>query len=295
MKPFLGAVVLLAVAGTAQAQECSGIRDPAKRLQCYDAGAARSGAPNTGGRPYEGAWAETAADCGRESDSSFRIQGTHYNGWEHQCDIDKAVRQGNGWMLSMSCGGEGETWQETKTYIPQPGAGMTVREKGRTVGTYVRCGSSAKALPTETGVGTIPIGTLAEWAYDADRRLIWSCDDFDEGKAKACLAFACDYKSPTMTFFTRGDLTGPADAVLAPGRTAAMPVTGTREEKSLSRLFKMGARTKVLGGNAELRGYFDGMKMQPIAVVTGRDRWWFATAPGRSEKPLADFRTDCLY
>ncbi|MGU3659572.1 hypothetical protein [Methylobacterium fujisawaense] len=299
MRPLVGAVVLLAAAGTAQARDCSGIQDPAKRLQCYDAGAGRSGAPNSGGRPYEGAWAANASDCGSaEADGNFRIQGRHYTGWEQQCDIDKAVPQGDAWTLTMSCGGEGETWKETRTYAPEPGGRLSVRDKGRSVGSYVRCGGQATAQPTAqttgTGVGTIPAGTLTEWAYDADRKLIWSCDDFDEGKAKACLAFACDYKSPTMTFFTRG-ASGAADAVLAPGRSVALPVTTTQEEKSFARLFRMGARTKVLEGNDELKEYFNGMNLQPIAVGTGRDRWWFATAAGRSEKPLADFRDECLY
>lgn len=294
MRLLVAAGALLATLAQAEANECSRIADPGKRLKCYDAesrpGQGRASA--TGPRPYEGAWARTPADCGREADDSFRIQGSHYTGWEQECDIDKAVAQGDAWTLSMSCGGEGETWKETRTYVPEAGR-LSVREKGHTVGSYVRCGSSAAAARTETGVGTIPPGTLSEWAYDADRKLIWSCDDMDEGKAKACLAFACDYKSPTMTFFTRGETAG-ANAVLAPGSSVSMPITGTREEKSFAQLFRMSARTKVLDGIDQLTGYFDGMKRQPIVVAAGRDRWWFATTPGRSEKPLADFRTECL-
>jgi hypothetical protein len=292
---LLVAVALLAASAQAQARECSGITDPAKRLQCYDAEArpGRVGTPASGARPYEWGWARTAADCGRESDDSFRIQGRHYGGWEQQCDIDKAVAQGDGWTLTMSCGGEGETWKETRTYVPEPGGGLSVRDKGRTVGRYARCEASAYQLPDGAGVATIPPGTLTEWAYDADKRLIWSCDDFDEGKARACLAFACDYKSPTMTFFTRGETAG-ADAVLAPGNSVSMPSTDTPEEKSFARLFKMRARTKVLDGGDQLTRYFDGMKRQPIVVAAGPDRWWFATASGRSEKPLADFRAGCL-
>jgi hypothetical protein len=297
MRPLVGAVVLLAAAGTAQARDCSGIQDPAKRLQCYDAGAGsdRGGAPASGGRPYEGSWAAKASDCGLDdADGNFRIQGKLYKGWEQQCDIDKAVSQGDAWTLTMTCGGEGETWKETKIYAPLPGGRLSLRDKGRAVASYVACSAPAAGRTGTDGVGSAAPAALDEWAYDADRKMIWSCDDFGEGKAKACLAFACDYKSPTMTFFTRGAPIR-ADVTAASGGSTPMSSTRSQEEKGFARLFKMSARTRVLEGTDELKAIFDGMKRRPIAVAAGRDRWSFATAAGRSDKPVADFRAECIW
>ncbi|GJE62682.1 hypothetical protein [Methylobacterium trifolii] len=250
--------------------------------------------PDSDKRPYEGFWALDAKDCKEPSDGNFRIEGTAYKGWESQCTIDRATKEGEGWELAMSCGGEGETWKETTTYVPEADGRLFVLDKGRKVRSYLRCEGSAEAvLPTEVGMEAPPPGTLTEWTYDASRKLVWSCDNLDEGKGKACLAFACDYKSPTMTFFART----PPDAVaalLAPGSAVAMPPTGTQEEKTFAKLFGMQARTVVLDGSEQLGRYFDGLRRGPISVSTDADRWSFAIERGKSQKPVSDFRAECV-
>ena len=258
-----------------------------------DAGPGATCGPEADRRPYEGSWAASAKDCKEPSDGNFRIQGTTYKGWESECTIDRATMQTEGWALRMSCGGEGETWKETRTYVPEADGKLSVLDKGRKTATYLRCDGAAAAAPAEDGMAAAPPGTLTEWTYDAEKKLVWSCDDFDEGKGKACLAFACDYKSPTMTFFARS-APGDVAAVLAPGSGVAMPSTGTQEEKAFAKLFGMRARTVVLDGPEQLGRYFDGLRRHPISVSTDTDRWSFAIERGKSPKPVSDFRAECI-
>lgn len=259
-----------------------------------DAGPGATCGPGSDRRPYEGSWAMDAKDCREPSDGNFRIQGTAYKGWESECTIDRATRQGEGWALTMSCGGEGETWKETRTYVPEADGRLSVLDKGRRTSTYQRCdGPAASLLNTELGMEAPPAGTHTEWVYDAEKKLVWSCDDFDEGKGNACLAFACDYRSPTMTFFARSP-PGDVAALLAPGSLVAMPATGTPEEKGFAKLFGMRARTVVLDGSGQLGRYFDGLRRGPISVSTDTERWSFAIERGKSQKPLSEFRAECV-
>lgn len=265
--------------------ESMGARDPGPGATC---------GPGPDRRPYEGSWAANAKDCREPSDGNFRIQGTAYKGWESECTIDRATRQGEGWALTMSCGGEGETWKETRTYVPEADGRLAVFDKGRKTASYLRCDAAAAAiLPTELGMEAPPAGTHTEWTYDAQKKLVWSCDDFDEGKGKACLAFACGSRSPTMTFFVRSP-PGDVAAVLAPGSGVAMPATEAPEEKAFAKLFGMQARTVVLEGPAQLGRYFDGLRRHPISVSTDTDRWSFAIERGKSQKPVSDFRAECI-
>lgn len=261
-------------------------------LGARDAGPGTTCGPESDVRPYEGSWAQEAKDCKEPSDGNFRIKGTTYKGWESECTIDRAARQGEGWALTMSCGGEGETWKETRTYVAEPGGRLAVLDKGRRTASYLRC-DAAGLLPTEIGIESPPAGTLTEWTYDPEKKTIWSCDDFDEGKGNACLAFACDYKSPTMTFFTKAPA-GDTMALLEPGSGVAMPTTNTQEEKALAKRFGMRARTVVLDGPEQLGRYFDGLGRRPIAVSTEADRWSFAIERGKFQKPLSDFRAECI-
>lgn len=259
-----------------------------------DAGPGTTCGPQSSKRPYEGFWASDAKDCKEPSDGNFRIEGTTYKGWESECTIDRATMQGEGWELAMSCTGEGETWKENATYVAEANGTLSVLDKGRKIRSYLRCdGAAPAALPTETGMEAPPPGTLTEWTYDADRKLVWSCDNLDEGKGNACLAFACDYKSPTMTFFTR---TAPGDvaALVAQGAAVAMPPTGSQEETAFAKLFGMQARTVVLDGPEQLGSYFDGLRRKPISVSTSIDKWSFAIEQGKFQKPVSDFRTACL-
>jgi hypothetical protein len=263
-------------------------------LGARDAGPGATCGPGSDRKPYEGSWAVAAKDCKEPSDGNFRIQGTAYKGWESECTIDRATRQGEGWALTMSCGGEGETWKETRTYVPEADGRLAVFDKGRRTASYLRCdGAAAGRLPTEIGMEAPPPGTLTEWTYDAARKLALSCDDFGEGKKKACLAFACDSGSPTMTFLV-GSPPGDVAAVLAPGSGVAMPATGTQVEKALANRFGMQARTVVLDGPEQLGRYFDGLGRGPISVSTDTDRWSFAIERGKSRKPVSDFRAECV-
>ena len=289
MKLPAAAAILLASCLHAQARDCAAIADPAKRLQCYDAGSRPVPATGSGRRPYEGAWAPSAKDCREPSDGNFRIEGRTYKGHESRCDIDRAVADGNGWTLTMSCGGEGETWKETTTYVPEPDGRLSTLVGGRRGGTYVRCDAgAAAAAPSAPGSSA-----LTEWVYDAKARRSWSCDDFGEGKGRACLAFACDYKSPTMTFFGRR-LPPAVSAETADGPRVPLPRTGTQEEKTFAREFRMEARTVVLDGDEHLARLFDGMGRKPIVVRAGNETWAFSTAPGKSAAEVAAFRKECF-
>lgn len=287
------AAILLVSCLQAQARDCAAIADPAKRLQCYDAGSRAAPAPGAssgaGRRFYEGSWAPNLKDCREPSDGNFRIEGKSYKAWESRCDIDRAVPDGKGWTLTMSCAGEGETWKETTTYVPEPDGRMSEFVKGRLKSTVVRC--EARASADAPSAPATP--SLNGWSYDAKTRRAWSCDDFGRGKARACLAFACDYKSPTMTFFGRRLPPG-VSAETADGPRVPLPQTGTREEKAFARELGMEARTVVLDGDEHLARLFDGMGRKPIVVRAGAESWAFATAPGRSAAEVAAFRKDCI-
>lgn len=134
---------------------------------------------------------------------------------------------------------------------------------------------------------------ISEWTFDAKARRISSCGTTQGSKGKACLAFACDYKSPTMTFF--GQRLPPAvSAETGDGTRIPLPRTGTQEEKTFAREFGMEARTFVLDGDEHLASLFNGMGGKPIVVRAADQAWSFATEPARSASAVSGFREACV-
>lgn len=283
--------ILLGSTLHAHSRDCAAITDPAKRLQCYDEGSRSGPAPKSATgpapRPYEGVWAPKAEDCREPSDGNFRIEGRKFRGWESLCEIDQAKADRDVWTLSMSCAGEGETWKETRSYALGSDGRLSTIVQGRRQGSYVRCGAGTVA----SAVPVVP--SLTEWVYDAKTRRSWACDNLDEGKGRACLAFACDYKSPTMTFFGRR-LPPAVSAETADGPRVPLPRSDTQEEKTFAREFGMDARTLVLDGDDHLGRIFNGMGRKPVVIRAGDDIWAFATEPGQSLAAVAAFRKECI-
>jgi hypothetical protein len=164
-----------------------------------------------------------------------------------------------------------------------------VRARGRRQARRVRQGPEDGELPAmRRRRGGHPAhrarhgGAARRNAYGVDLR-----------RAEEAGLVACDSGSPTMTFYGR---TPPGDvaAVLAPGSGVAMPATGAPAEKAFAKLFGMQARTVVLDGRAQLASYFDGLRRHPISVSTDTERWSFAIERGKSQKPVSDFRTECI-
>ncbi len=134
---------------------------------------------------------------------------------------------------------------------------------------------------------------ITDWAFDAKAQRVSSCGTIQGAKGRACLAFACDYRSPTMTFFGQR-LPAAVSAETAGGPRVPMPRTGTQEEKSFAREFGMEARTVVLDGDDHLAKLFDGMSRKPIVVRAGDQTWSFATEPARSAAAVTAFRKECI-
>lgn len=134
---------------------------------------------------------------------------------------------------------------------------------------------------------------ITEWTFDTKAQRISSCGTNEGARGRACLAFACDYKSPTMTFF--GQRLPPAvSAETGDGSRIPLPRTATQEEKSFAREFGMEARTFVLDGDEHLAGIFNGMSRKPIVVRAGEQSWSFATNPARSASAVSAFRKECI-
>jgi hypothetical protein len=95
-------------------------------------------------QPYEGTWAPSTQACSDStSDSNFSILGTLYKGHESECTIRSATRRGSTWYLAMSCGGEGEIWDEnTEITVVSPNAIALGGNSSRP--THFRCSAIAQ-------------------------------------------------------------------------------------------------------------------------------------------------------
>ncbi len=70
--------------------------------------------PSEGKTPFLGSWASTQKDCKDPNDGNIRITEKNFYGHEQGCDINKISNTPNGLSFDLSCGGEGETWDETR-------------------------------------------------------------------------------------------------------------------------------------------------------------------------------------
>lgn len=137
----------------------------------------------------------------------------------------------------------------------------------------------------------------AYWNYVRADRMIYSCDNLDweyraefDGSSKACVSFACDYKSPTMTVLTK-DAVKLVTLVRLNGSQKIL-ASKTEEERSFSKRFSMSAKVLVLDSNEELAT----RASEPVTVVASDAVFMFA-APDKSEEAeaaWASFKDDCL-
>lgn len=132
--------------------------------------------------------------------------------------------------------------------------------------------------------------------------MLYSCDNLDwefrpelNTSSKACLAFGCDYKSPTMTILVR-DFMKPV-TIKTEGSQRRVVASKTAEERDFADFFGMDAKVIVLDGAKAI-----GAKAMEDEV--GRD--WTIITPMHSyqflspkagedaEVAFTKFSADCL-
>lgn len=135
------------------------------------------------------------------------------------------------------------------------------------------------------------------WHYVGERRMLYSCDNLDweftpelNRSSSACLAFSCDYKSPTMTILIRHY----KRPVLIETEDSQRRVTASKtlEEGDFAAFFKMDAKVVVLDGNQALRD-----EVAKDWTITMPKRSYQFVSPKSSEDAevaFARFSDDCL-
>jgi hypothetical protein len=135
------------------------------------------------------------------------------------------------------------------------------------------------------------------WHYVADSRMLYTCNNLDgeyaperNASSQACVAFACDYKSPTLTIFVRNHMKPVTLETI--GFRKRVAASNTEEEKSLARVFGMSAKVIVLDGTAALRDQVG----RDWTIMTEKQSFRFrAPKVGESaEGAFAKFSKDCL-
>lgn len=135
------------------------------------------------------------------------------------------------------------------------------------------------------------------WHYVAANNMLYSCDNLDwefrpelNKSSKACLAFSCDYRSPTMTILVRGY---PRPVIIKTEEIETrVAASKTLEEEDFAAFFKMDAKVIVLDGKQAL-----GDEVAKDWTITTPKRSYRFASPKSSEDAevaFAKFSDDCL-
>lgn len=135
------------------------------------------------------------------------------------------------------------------------------------------------------------------WHYVAGNRMLYSCDNLDWERrpevnrfSKSCLAFSCDYKSPSMMILIR-DYLKPV-IIEAGGNQKRINAMETAEEKDFADFFDMDARTIVLAGTNALADEV----AKDWRITTAEKSYLFLSpnAGEGAEAAFAKFSENCL-
>lgn len=135
------------------------------------------------------------------------------------------------------------------------------------------------------------------WHYVAESSMLYSCDNLDwefrpelNRASKACVAFSCDYRSPTMTVLVR-DYAKPV-IIKAESGERRVAASKTLEERDFAEFFGMDAKVIVLDGAQALGNEI----AKDWTITTPKHSYQFLspkTVEG-SEAAFAKFSDDCL-
>lgn len=135
------------------------------------------------------------------------------------------------------------------------------------------------------------------WHYGTENRMLYSCDNLDWERrpevnrfSKSCLAFSCDYKSPSMTILIR-DYPKPV-IIEAGGDQRRINAVETAEEKDFAAFFNMDAKTIVLDGTNALAD-----EVAKDWTITASNKSYLFLSPNAgegAEAAFAKFSENCL-
>jgi hypothetical protein len=92
---------------------------------------------------YLGVWTREAGQCDFSGAGPFRITPKGITGHEFDCTTKRATPDGGGWLVRLSCSGEGNTYNLTLRWKILPDGHLREIAKGKVV-EYVRCTNAPK-------------------------------------------------------------------------------------------------------------------------------------------------------
>jgi hypothetical protein len=92
---------------------------------------------------YLGVWAREPGNCDLSGAGPFRITPKGITGHEFDCTTKRAIPNGGGWLVHLSCAGEGDTYNLTLRWKILPDGHLRETAKGKVV-EYMRCTNTPK-------------------------------------------------------------------------------------------------------------------------------------------------------
>jgi hypothetical protein len=94
-------------------------------------------------RTYLGAWTPEPGKCDFSGTGPFRITTKGIEGHEFDCTTKRATPDGGGWLVHLSCAGEGDTYNLTLRWKILPDGHLRETAKRKVV-EYMRCTNTPK-------------------------------------------------------------------------------------------------------------------------------------------------------